>query len=131
MSGDELVCPSCERKHPASERFCAACGMPLVHVEGSEQRASERQRRARKIKPQYAQGELVKVARAQNQSEAEFLEGLLLEEGIPSLVRRSRGFDVAESLAGGPRDVLVPESAAEAAREALAWDGPDRAGSQG
>jgi len=30
---------------------------------------------------------------------------------------------VAESLAGGPRDVLVPESAAEAAREALAWDG--------
>jgi len=123
VSDEELVCPSCARTYPASERFCAQCGMPLVHVEGSEQRASEQQRRARKIKPQYAQGELVKVARAQNQSEAEFLEGLLLEEGIPSLVRRSRGFDVAESLAGGPRDVLVPESAAEAAREALAWDG--------
>ena len=130
MTDEQLVCPSCARRHPASERFCATCGMPLVHLGGSEQRASERQRRARKIKPQYAQGELVKVARAQNQSEAEFLEGLLLEEGIPSLVRRSRGFDVAESLAGGPRDVLVPESGAEAAREALAWDGPDRAGSQ-
>jgi len=24
----------------------------------------------------------------------------------------------------GPRDVLVPESGAEAAREALAWSGP-------
>ena len=130
MSDEELVCPSCGRTYPASERFCAACGMPLVHLEGSEQPASERQRRARKIKPQYAQGELVKVARAQNQSEAEFLEGLLLEEGIPSLVRRSRGFDVAESLAGGPRDVLVPESGAQAAREALAWEGPDRAGSE-
>jgi hypothetical protein len=104
--------------------------MPLVHLEGSDRRASERQRRARKIKPQYAEGELVKVARAQNQSEAEFLEGLLLEEGIPSLVRRSPGFDVAESLAGGPRDVLVPESGAEAAREALAWEGPDGAGSE-
>ena len=123
MSDEQLVCPSCARTYPASERFCAQCGMPLVHGEGSEQRATERQRRARKIKPQYAQGELVKVARAQNQSEAEFLEGLLLEEGIPSLVRRSRGFDVAESLAGGPRDVLVPESAVEAAHEALAWDG--------
>jgi hypothetical protein len=35
------------------------------------------------------------------------------------LVRRSRGFDVAESLAAGPRDILVPESGAEAAQEAL------------
>jgi hypothetical protein len=65
----------------------------------------------------------VKVARAANQPEAEFIEGLLLEEGIPSLLRRSSGFDVAESLAAGPRDVLVPESGAEAAREALAWEG--------
>jgi hypothetical protein len=96
--------------------------MPLVYVPGSEHEASERQRKARKIKPQYAEGELVKVARAQNQSEAEFIEGLLLEEGIPSMLRRSRGFDVAESLAAGPRDVLVPQSGAEAAREALAWN---------
>jgi hypothetical protein len=39
------------------------------------------------------------------------------------MLRRSAGFDVAESLAAGPRDVLVPESGAEAAREALAWEG--------
>ena len=122
MSKQPLMCPSCARSYPQSERFCAACGMPLVYVPGSEREASERQRKARKIKPQYAEGELVKVARAQNQSEAEFIEGLLLEEGIPSMLRRSRGFDVAESLAAGPRDVLVPQSGAEAAREALAWN---------
>ena len=57
-------------------------------------RRASAQRRARKIKPQYAEGELVKVARAANQPEAEFIEGLLLEEGIPSMLRRSSGFDV-------------------------------------
>jgi len=123
MSGAPLVCPGCGQSRPASERFCARCGLPLVHSPGAEPPRNERRRRARKIKPQYARGELVKVASAQNQSEAELIEGILLEEGIPSLVRRSRGFDVAESLVAGPRDVLVPESGAQAAREALAWDG--------
>jgi Putative prokaryotic signal transducing protein len=123
VSDEPLVCPGCARTYPRSERFCAECGMPLVFVPGPKREASERQRKARKIKPQYAEGELVKVARAQNQPEAEFIEGLLLEEGIPCMLRRSSGFDVAEFLAAGTRDVLVPESGAEAAREALAWDG--------
>jgi hypothetical protein len=123
MAGGTLTCPGCAREHPSSERFCEACGMPLVQQGGDQEPASRAQRRARKIKPQYAEGKLVKVARAANQPEAEFIEGLLLEEGIPSLLRRSSGFDVAESLAAGPRDVLVPESGAEAAREALAWEG--------
>jgi Putative prokaryotic signal transducing protein len=106
--------------------------MPLVQPGSREPPASARQRRARKIKPQYAEGKLVKVARATNQPEAEFIEGLLLEEGIPCMLRRSAGFDVAESLAAGPRDVLVPESGAEAAREALAWEGrPGDAGEAG
>jgi hypothetical protein len=118
------VCPGCARTYPRSERFCAGCGMPLVYMPGSEHEASARQRKARKIKPQYSEGALVKVARANNETEAQFIEGLLLEEGIPSMVRRSPGFDVAEFLTAGPRDVLVPESAAEAAREALAWEGP-------
>lgn len=95
--------------------------MPLVYLPGSERQASERQRKARKIKPQYAEGQLVKVARAESQPEAEFIEALLLEEGIPSMLRRSGGFDVPDFLAAGPRDVLVPESGAEAAREALVW----------
>jgi hypothetical protein len=122
--GEQLICPSCATSYASSERFCAACGMPLVRAAGGEQQASARQRRARKIKPQYAEGELVKVARAQHQSEAEFIEGLLLEEGIPCMLRRARGFDVSEMLAAGPREVLVPASGAQAAREALAWEPP-------
>ena len=93
--------------------------MPLVLVPGPERDATERQRKARKIKPQYSEGPLVKVARAANQPEAELVEALLLEEGIPSMQRRSGGFDVPDFLAAGPRDILVPESGAEAAREAL------------
>ena len=81
--------------------------MPLVHVSGAESQASARQRKARKIKPQYAEGQLVKVARAESQPEAEFIESLLLEEGIPSMLRRSGGFDVPDFLAAGPRDITL------------------------
>jgi hypothetical protein len=42
-----------------------------------------------------------------------------LEQGIPSILRRTRGFDVPDFLAAGPRDVLVPESGYEAARDLL------------
>lgn len=98
--------------------------MPLVFMPGSERETTERQRRARKVKPQYTEGALVKVARASNQPEAELIEALLLEEGIPSLQRRSGGFDVPDFLAAGPRDILVPESGAQAAREALAQPEP-------
>ncbi len=38
------------------------------------------------------------------------IQGLLLEEGIPSLVRRSGGFDVPDFLAAGPRDIVVAAS---------------------
>jgi hypothetical protein len=80
---------------------------------------SERRRRARKIKPQLAEGQLVRVAGARNLAEAEFIQGLLLEEGVPSLLRRTAGFDVPDFLAAGPRDVLVPQSGVMAAREVL------------
>ena len=120
-----LICSGCEREHPPSERFCEACGMPLVHIAGGvEQTLSERQRQARKIKPQYSEGRLVKIAGAQNGAEAEMIQGLLLEEGIPSMQRRARGADVPDFLVAGRRDILVPESGAEAAREALAWEEP-------
>ncbi len=116
-----LVCPSCGDRYPASERFCASCRVPLVFVaEGSaEVPVSERHERARKVKPQLAEGDLVKVAGAGNQPEAEFIQGLLLEEGVPSMLRRSAGFDVPDFLAAGPRDVLVPQSGAATAREVL------------
>jgi hypothetical protein len=120
VSEKPLLCPDCARSYPLSERFCEDCGMPLIHVPGPEHDMTERQRKARKIKPQYTEGALVKVARASNQPEAELIEMLLLEEGIPSMQRRSGGFDVPDFLAAGPRDILVPESGAQAAREALA-----------
>ena len=71
------------------------------------------------MRASYAEGPLVRIAAARNQPEAELLQGLLLEEGIPSMVRRSGGFDVPDFLASGPRDILVPSSGAEAAREIL------------
>jgi hypothetical protein len=80
---------------------------------------SDAHARARKIKPQLAEGQLRKVAGARNQTEAEFIQGLLLEEGVPSMLRRSAGFDVPDFLAAGPRDVLVPESGVPTARDVL------------
>ena len=59
------------------------------------------------------------MAGGRNQAEAELIQNLLLQEGIPSVVRRSAGFDVPDYLAGGPRDVLVTESAVEAAHQML------------
>jgi hypothetical protein len=95
--------------------------MPLVlgGAEREEPAMSEAHERARKIRPDYTHGELVRVAGARHQAEAELIQNLLLEEGIPSIFRRSIGFDVPDFLAAGWRDVLVPESAVEAAREVL------------
>ena len=50
----------------------------------------------------------VRVAIARNQPEAEMIQGMLAEAGIPAYVRRMAGFDVPDYLAGGPRDIMVP-----------------------
>jgi hypothetical protein len=121
MSEAPLVCPGCARPGEADERFCAACGMPLVYADAEAAQKTlrgERREKARKIKPQYTEGELVKVARAANQIQAEFIEGLLLEEGIPCVLS---GLIAGYAPVIDPRDVLVPASGAQAAREALAW----------
>jgi hypothetical protein len=114
-----LVCPSCATGHEDGERFCERCGTPLVEAEPGALPHSEQHERARKIRPQYAEGPLVKVVGARNQAEAELLQGMLLEEGVPSMMRRSGGFDVPDFLASGPRDILVPASGADAARQVL------------
>jgi hypothetical protein len=95
--------------------------MPLTYAGevDAEQDATEKQERARKIKPQYTRGDLRRVATGRQQPEAEFIQMLLLEEGIPSTLRRTAGFDVPDMLAAGPRDVLVPESGLEAAHQVL------------
>jgi hypothetical protein len=79
----------------------------------------ELRQRVRKIKPQLSEGDLVRVVGASNQAEGEMIQGMLLEEGVPSLLRRARGSDVPDFLAGGRRDVLVPASGVATAREVL------------
>ena len=118
---EKLVCPGCGASYGPDERFCAACKLPLTYPAAAHEHGAvtERHRLARKIKPQLAEGQLVRVVGARNQAEGEFIQSLLLEEGVPSVLRRSAGFDVPDYGAGGPRDVLVPESGAPAAREAL------------
>ncbi len=64
-------------------------------------------------------GRLVRVAVARNLAEAEFIQGLLAEDRIPSVLRRTAGFDVPDFLAAGPRDVLVRDWSELRAREAL------------
>ena len=124
-----LECPSCGRAALSDEeRFCATCGTPLV-VAGAPAQAevSEAAQRARKINRRYSEGDLVSVAVSRNLPDAELMQNLLLEEGIPSVLRRSLGFDVPEMVFAGPRNVLVPRSGEEAAREVLsAGEPPDR-----
>jgi hypothetical protein len=74
---------------------------------------------AGRARREYAHGELVRVLGVRNQIEGEFIQGLLLEEGVPSILRRSMGFDVPDFLASGPRDVMVPQSGVDAARDVL------------
>jgi hypothetical protein len=95
--------------------------LPLTYAgaTGAGEVVSERHRITRKVKPQLSEGRLVRVAGASNQAEGEFIQSLLLEEGVPSVLRRSAGFDVPDFLAAGPRDVLVPESGVATAREVL------------
>jgi hypothetical protein len=116
-----LACPRCATRYPLEERFCAECGMPLTYAGqvNVTEPASGARERARKVRPEYTHGELRRVATARHQPEGEMIQMLLLEEGIPSTLRRSAGFDVPDFLAAGPRDVMVPESAIEVAREIL------------
>ena len=44
------------------------------------------------------------------------------------MLRRSGGFDVPDFLAAGPRDIVVPQSGAQAAREALGTTVPAERG---
>ncbi len=125
MADEALACPSCGLEHAGPESFCPRCGMPLVRP-GSQpldQPVNEAHGRARKIDPRYTEGDLVRVAGGRNQPEAEMIQGLLLEEGVPSVLRRSAGFDVPDFLAAGPRDVMVPQAGVEAARELLGQTG--------
>ena len=116
-----LACPRCATRYALDERFCVDCGMPLTYagkVDVTEPARGVRER-ARKVRPEFTRGDLRRVATARHQPEAELIQMLLLEEGVPSTLRRSAGFDVPDFLAAGPRDVMVPESGLEVARSVL------------
>ena len=61
----------------------------------------------------------VKVAAAPDESIALLMEGMLKDAGIPALIQRAPGFDAPDFLSAGPRDVLVPGSLVEEARQIL------------
>jgi Putative prokaryotic signal transducing protein len=63
---------------------------------------------------------MVKIAFARTQPEAEMMQGLLTDAGIPSMLKRTAGFDNPEFLPSGPRDVYVVVDLAKRAREVLA-----------
>ena len=65
-------------------------------------------------------GRLVKVGYGRTQVEAEMLRGILSEAGIPSVLKRTMGFDTPEFFASGPHDVFVNAGDAIRAREVLA-----------
>ena len=124
MTADALVCPRCGEPHPSGRALLPRVPDAARHRgrrldETGAVEPGPLAARARKIKPQYAEGALVRVVGASNQTEAEFIQGMLLEEGVPSTLRRTRGFDVPDMLAAGPRDIMVPASGHAAAREVL------------
>jgi len=61
----------------------------------------------------------VKVAAAPDESLALLMEGVLKDAGIPSLIQRAAGFDAPDFLSAGPRDILVPASLVELAKQIL------------
>jgi hypothetical protein len=69
-------------------------------------------------------GRLVRVVQARNPTEAQLMQGVLLDAGIPSIDRATRAFDILDLLAVGPRDILVAEGAVEEARQLLGVEAP-------
>lgn len=61
----------------------------------------------------------MKVAVAPNETSALLMDGVLKDAGVPALIQRAPGFDVPDFLSAGPRDVLVPGSLLEEARQLL------------
>ncbi|HEX2129694.1 MAG TPA: DUF2007 domain-containing protein [Solirubrobacterales bacterium] len=115
---EPLACPRCARRFPLTERFCSDCEMPLVYVgRREEEPITDPEMRARRVRPEYASGALVKVASASSHAEAELIVGILLDQGIPARTAD----DLASSVfPTSSRAILVPESAYETARGLVA-----------
>ena len=113
---EPLACPTCARRFALTERFCPDCQTPLVYVgRGEQEPITDPRMRAQRVRPEYASGELVKVAVATSRAEAELILGMLRDQGIPARLAA----DLGSVFPTGPHEILVPESAYEAARELL------------
>jgi hypothetical protein len=77
-----------------------------------------------KVRPEYTHGNLKTVTSVPHVAEGEMLRGMLLEEGIPSMVRPARGFVIPQALGAGPHEVVVPESGYEAAYQLVHGEPP-------
>ncbi|MGK2931289.1 MAG: DUF2007 domain-containing protein [Solirubrobacterales bacterium] len=60
------------------------------------------------------------MALASNQTEADLIQSILKEEGIPSITRKPNGTFLTDLFGIGPRNILVPAAAEEKAKEILA-----------
>ncbi len=61
----------------------------------------------------------MKVAAAPDETNALLMDGVLKNAGIPSLIQRAPGFDAPDFLSAGPRDLLVPDSFVDEAKQIL------------
>ncbi len=86
--------------------------------------AAESDQGAPDFDPRYTGGKLVRIVQARNPTEAQLMQGVLLDAGIPSIDRPTRAFDILDLLAVGPRDILVSEAAVEDARALLGVEAP-------
>ena len=59
------------------------------------------------------------MAAAPNETDALLMDGVLKDASIPSLIQRAAGIDVPDFLSADPRDVLVPGSLVEEAKQVL------------
>jgi len=63
--------------------------------------------------------EPVQVAFANNVAEADLVQGILREDGIPSITRKPNGTFLTDLFGIGAREILVPAAAEERARDLL------------
>ena len=85
-----------------------------------------------RVRREYTHGDLVTVTTVRHAAEGEMLRGMLLEEGIPSMVRPARGSVIPQALGAGPHELVVTESGYETAYQVVHGElpQPQRPGSR-
>ena len=101
-AGGPLACPRCALAHPIDERFCRNCGMPLVYAGTREEEPiTEAHERARKVRPQYAHGDLIRVTLFESSAGGLFFQ---LEGGA----RSGNFLVIPDQNVDGKGDISIP-----------------------